>query len=482
MLRGKNPSVFGDSLFDLPHMLAGVQRIEHELLLFSLFGFVVGALDELVVDGCWLGLRLKRGVRDGRLPKGYELRPLTGRAAVFVPAWDEAKVIGAMVAHALKAWPHQEFTLFVGCYFNDPDTLTAAMAGARDDHRVRLVINEQEGPTTKADCLNRLYTALCAEEAKRGLRFTSIIMHDAEDMVHPAALSVIDRMLDEVRFIQLPVRPEPHKKSPWIAGHYSDEFAEAHAKSLVVRDGLGAAIPAAGVGCGFSREALAELAESRAAEGGEGPFSSECLTEDYELGLLVSSGGRNGRFLRVRDSSGDLVATRAFFPTTLDDAVRQKTRWIHGIALQGWDRLGWSGRPVDIWMALRDRRGPLTAVVLAAAYGLLLIEGLLAVARLLGWDESAPVSAALRTMLAISFAAFVWRALWRFGWTAREYGIVEGMRAIVRIPVGNIIAIMAGRRALKAYFRSLRGAEVRWDKTRHSEHPATDFDVRAALS
>ena len=93
-------------------------------------------------------------------------------------------------------------------------------------------------------------------------------MHDAEDMVHPAALAVMDRALAEVDFVQLPVRPEPQPASRWIAGHYSDEFTEAHAKALVVRDALGAAIPAAGVGCGFSREALASLARLRMASGG----------------------------------------------------------------------------------------------------------------------------------------------------------------------------------------------------------------------
>ncbi len=73
------------------------------------------------------------------------------------------------------------------------------------------------------------------------------------------------------------------------------------------------------------------------------PFAAECLTEDYELGLLVSRSGGSSRFLRVRDHLGELVATRAYFPGRLDDAVRQKARWIHGIALQGWDRLGWFG-------------------------------------------------------------------------------------------------------------------------------------------
>ena len=39
-----------------------------------------------------------------------------------------------------------------------------------------------------------------------------------------------------------------------------------------------------------------------------------------------------------------------------------------GIALAGWDRLGWSGGLAERWMRLRDRRALLAALVLAAAY------------------------------------------------------------------------------------------------------------------
>lgn len=199
---------------------------------------------------------------------------------------------------------------------------------------------------------------------------------------------------------------------------------------------------------------------------------TECLTEDYELGLLVGRAGGRSRFLRLCDGNGELIATRAFFPATLDEAVRQKTRWIHGIALQGWERLGWGGRAVDVWMALRDRRGPLIALVLAAAYGLFVIEGLVEAARLMGWGRHVPIEPGLRHMLEVSFAALVWRATWRFGFTAHEYGLAEGLRAVLRIPVANLIAILAGRRALTAYVRTLLGAKVHWDKTHHHRHPA----------
>lgn len=462
------------ALTGFAHLLRWLLVAEHELLLFATFWFVISAIDEAAVDISWLWLRLGGRAGAGRVPAGLAESPLLGHAAILVPAWHEAEVIGDMVAHTLKAWPQRDFIIYVGCYRNDPATLAAASAGAGGDPRVRIVVNGINGPTTKADCLNRLYAALRADEARSGVMYRNIVMHDAEDMVHPAALAVMDRALAEVDFVQLPVRPEPQANSRWIAGHYSDEFTEAHAKSLVVRDALGAAIPAAGVGCGFSREALASLARLRMATGENGPFASECLTEDYELGLLIARDGGRSRFLRMRDVKGQLVATRSYFPATFETAVRQKARWIHGIALQGWERLGWNGRPVEIWMALRDRRGPLTAVVLASAYLLLIIAGIVGAAQLAGLQASLVPSPLLRFMMTLSFISFAWRILMRFAFTAREYGVVEGLLAVLRIPVANIISIMAGRRALFAYVRTLRGAEVSWDKTSHGSHPAAD--------
>ncbi|MDG2004673.1 MAG: glycosyl transferase family protein [Novosphingobium sp.] len=460
----------------LRQVLAGLHVIEHELLLFATFWFIISALDEVAFDLSWVWLRLTGRLRERKLTQAEERTPLRGRTAVLVPAWHEAKVIGHTISHMLRAWPQDELTLYVGCYRNDPETITAAMTAAASEKRLRVVIHDEDGPTTKADCLNRLYAALCTDEMRRSGRYSSVVLHDAEDMVHPAALSVIDAALVDGDFVQLPVRPEPHPTSPWIAGHYSDEFAEAHAKTLVVRDAVGAAIPAAGVGCWFSRAALEGLCEHRLAENGDGPFAAECLTEDYELGLLVSRGRSKSSFIRAHDHLGQLVATRSFFPSSLEESVKQKSRWIHGIALQGWDRLGWSGRPIELWMSLRDRRGPLTALVLAAAYTLLAIEALLGLARVAGWQNALELSPALRVMLIVCFSSFAWRAAWRCYFTGREYGLTEGFRSILRIPVANIISIMAGRRALVAYIGTLRGASVSWDKTQHSDHPATDDD------
>ncbi len=453
-------------------LLHGLTLLEYELMLFAAFWFVIGIFDELAVDLVYFWHRIFRRKRTHHLVEDVAHRPLMGRTAVFIPAWQEAGVIGATVSHALKVWTQQELRIYVGCYRNDAATLIAAMAGAGADPRVRLVVHDADGPTTKADCLNRLYQALRDDETRCGQRARSVILHDSEDMVHPAALALIDLALTDADFVQLPVRPEPQRGARWIAGHYLDEFTESHAKAMVVRDLLGAALPAAGVGCAFTRDILDKLAGLREGEAVPGPFEAACLTEDYELGLLVARCGGRGHFLRLRDRDGSLVATRSYFPATLDASVRQKTRWIHGIAFQGWERLGWWGKPVDIWMALRDRRGPLVALVLAVAYFLLLLSPLLGIAGHYGLAGPREESVLLDAMIVICFLGLGWRAVMRFVFTTREYGWAEGLRAVVRIPIANIIAIMSGRRAFVAYLRSMAGRAPIWDKTAHNDHPA----------
>jgi len=446
---------------------------ERELLLFAGVFFLIGAVDELAIDVGWLWLKLTGRARTPRIDRGQaQGRPLTGPAAVLIAAWQESHIIEYTVAHALAAWPQAGLRLYIGCYRNDPDTLEAIMRGAGGDPRVRVVIHDADGPTTKADCLNRLYAAMQADEPRLGQGFRLVVLHDAEDMVDPAALALLDAALERADFIQLPVLPEAQRASRWIGSHYCEEFAEAHGKAMIVREALAASLPAAGVGCGFSRRMLAVLA---ARTGGPGPFATDSLTEDYELGLRIRALGGRSRFLRLRGEDGQLVATRACFPARIDHAVRQKARWIHGIALQGWDRLGWNGGAGERWMLLRDRRGPMTALVLFAGYLLLVLGAVLLAIRTFGargdlaalWRE-APL---LDALLAANFAAFLWRAAMRFVFTAREYGWQEGVRALARIPVTNMVAIMAGRRALAAYVAALFGAKPCWDKTFHHAYP-----------
>ncbi|VVS98227.1 glycosyl transferase family protein [Erythrobacter sp. EC-HK427] len=451
-------------------LLQWLAVIEHELLLFAGVFFLIGALDEMAVDSLWLWHRLRGKLVTHSVSRAdLRHRHLSGPTAVFIPTWQEQEVIGPTLSHALAAWPQKDLLFYIGCYRNDPATLQAAMGAAGNDPRVRLIVHDVLGPTTKADCLNRLYRAMQQDERRRGSKVRAVILHDAEDVVDAAALSLIDHGLEHNDFVQLPVLPLIDPQSRWVASHYCEEFAEAHGKALVVRDMLRVGIPAAGVGCGFRRSLLGNLAAMRGSDAG--PFSGQSLTEDYELGLSVTAQGGRGRFLRVRGEDGSLVATRSYFPADLPAAVRQKARWMHGIALQGWDSLGWSNRLAENWMRLRDRRGPLAALVLLAGYVLFVLAGMLMLLDLFGFERTTSMTPLLWTLLVLNFAALLWRMAMRFAFTARDYGVGEGLRAVLRMPVANVIAIMAARRALVAYGKTLLGQSVVWDKTVHDRHP-----------
>lgn len=443
----------------------------HELLLFAGIFFLIGALDDFAIDLSWLWLKVTGRAKTPRIDRtALQALPLHAPVAIFVPAWQESRVIGHMVRHALGSWPQATSRLYVGCYANDPATIEAASAACHGDKRLRIVIHESHGPTTKADCLNRLYEALKDDETRSGEAFGAVVFHDAEDLVDPAALSLLDAAIAEgADFVQIPVEPLPQSGRKWLGSHYCEEFAEAHAKAMVVRDAFGAGIPAAGVGCAVSRAALARLCQRRS---DSRPFASESLTEDYEMGLAVAESGGRCRFIRARGEDGLLVATRAYFPARLDQIVRQKTRWVHGIALQGWDRTGWGGSAKEFWMRARDRRGPFTALVLLMGYTLLALALLGGLARLFGHGAAVELSPLLEALILVNIVFFAWRALFRFALTAREYGLLQGFLAVLRFPVTNIIAIMAGWRAVAAYGPTLFGRAVVWDKTPHADHPA----------
>ena len=126
----------------------------------------------------------------------------------------------------------------------------------------------------------------------------------------------------------------------------------------------------------------------------------------------------------------------------------------------------------ESWMRLRDRRGPFSALVLLVGYTVLALAGLQLAAGAFGLAVPWRPDPWLAVLLVANAAAFTWRAVVRCAFTAREYGWAEGLRAVGRIPVSNVIAIVAGCRALLAYVRTLLGEPPQWEKTVHDIHPA----------
>lgn len=448
-------------------VITALDAVARETMLFAAIGFLVGGVDDIAVDFAWLWTRLWR--RSDRLPdtlEGYVLQE-PRRMAVFVAAWDEAGVIGAMLRASLARFDHPDYRIYVGTYPNDHATIAAVAAVAADDARIRLVIGPNDGPTTKADCLNALWAALLRDERSERIRVAAVELHDAEDMVHPAELRVIDALIGRYAAVQLPVLPLVDDKARLVSGHYADEFAEAHGKNLVVRQALGAGLPLAGVGCAIERGMLERIAAAR----GGVPFDADSLTEDYELGLHIAGLGGRGAFARVRERrGGPLVAVRAYFPATLETAVRQKSRWMTGIALAGWDRMGWA-RPLDLhehWMRMRDRRAPISVLILAIAYVALVAWGASLLGHALLDGGGLRLSDPMAGLLRVNAALLLWRLASRAVFTGVDYGWREAVWSLPRAFVGNLIALLAARRAMVAYIASLRGTALRWDKTQHT--------------
>jgi adsorption protein B len=383
-----------------------------------------------------------------------------GFMAILVPAWDESAVIASMLKATLKRLSYPDYRIFVGYYRNDP--ATAAAIASVVDERIEAVQVEADGPTTKADCLNHLYDALIAYETAADRSAKAVVLHDAEDVVHRYELRIYDGLIDRAAVIQLPVLPLIDPNSRWISGHYCDEFAEAHIKELVVREAVGAAIPLAGVGCAIARKPLAQLAAMHDGR----PFAGNSMTEDYEIGLRIGALGLKTMFVRIPAQPGEpgVVASRGHFPSTLGTAVRQKARWLGGIALAGWDRLGWEGGLGERWMRMRDRRGPLAALLLIAAYSAAFLWSQIWLAEALGAPVQVRLDPVLVILLVINGWLLAWRILMRACFTASAYGLREGLRSIPRIVVGNVIAMLAAARAVSLH---LRGGAKRWDKTRH---------------
>ncbi len=460
----------GDYLF----LWNGVIFLQQELLLFAAFWFLLSAIDDLLIDIIW-------GVRTvfRRLTIYRKQRPLSaddlpkpahsGLMVVFIPAWQEAQVIGTMLARTRLNWSESPvaYRIYVGCYPNDPASIAAVMRAARYDPTIRLVLCDDPGPTTKADCLNRLWRALTSDELKDGVKAKAIILHDAEDCVHADALRLFDYLIEKATAVQLPVIPVRVSGSRWISGHYCDEFAESHGKSLVVREAIGAALPLAGVGCAIERNRLGRIALERES----GPFDPKSLTEDYELGLGIGQQGGKVILARVLDRHGKYVGTRACFPDQLNAAVRQKARWMTGIALAGWDRLGWQGSMAEFWMRLRDRKAVLAAIVLCAAYLCIIVTVLLILAQASGLAKLPPLSPTARFLILANGIILLWRLTLRGIFVGREQGWREGLLSVPRSVIANIISIMAARKACWNYIRHIFGKPLVWDKTAHSHFP-----------
>lgn len=456
--------------------------VESGLILF--LGLAAGlALDDLFVDMVALVKGLKPKEVDQTELK--RLRRLPQKSiAVVVANWHEEDVIERMLRGNLSRLEYARVWFFVGVYPNDPGTLEAARRVSRQDARVVVVENPLPGPTTKGQMLNVIFRRAFEIEERQGHPFDLFMMHDSEDVLHPQSLLLVNSEADAADFVQIPVFSFPRRKTQFVASTYIDEFSELHTKDLLVRDALNAGVPSAGVGTAISRKlVLAMMARQ------EGQVLVEgSLTEDYILGLTASEMGFKtrfvSRFIAVRDKEGrlrrrDFIATREYFPSEWERAVRQKGRWVHGIVLQGGRMLPVSGSLARRYFLMRDRKGPIAASV--GVLGILLLAlNLVAREFFNGFYQSELVplylSPIVLGLFGFNLFAGAVRAVQRIRAVRLTQDWSAALLSVVRIPVGNFLNFFAVARAIRQDRAALKKGEApKWTKTTH-ELPA-DFGV-----
>jgi adsorption protein B len=400
-----------------------------------------------------------------------------------VPCWHEAAVIEDMLDTNLTAVGYHNYDVWLGVYPNDPETIARVTAAAARFPRIRHVVCPRDGPTTKADCLNAIYTGICAHEDAAGRRYEILLQHDAEDLVHPRALEAVRDACARVDMVQIPVFPLPTPLYRLTHGVYCDEFAEFHLKELFVRARLGGFVPSAGVGTAYRREAIEKLCEA----GGGQPFAIDSLTEDYITGLQLRRLNCSQTLLHawcappdkpqrsrrpIRRGSSELVATRAYFPFGLRAAIRQRSRWLTGNALQAWAAFGWRAGPGQLYWLWRDRKALIGSPASALA-NLLFLYGLarwFSLPATLRWnlEDWASGHTPLAAVLMANLAILAWRQSVRGLCSLRIYGFAHACATPLRAPWGNFLNVCATARALALFARSkaLR-RPLAWTKTDH---------------
>ncbi len=415
---------------------------------------LISGLDDLFVGLCWLTLRRRVPWPSPNERDSAPERP----TAIFVALWQEHAVTGQMLERTVSTLHYGNYDIFVGVYPNDDLTVRAVAEAARQHPRVQVAMLPHNGPTSKGDCLSCIFRYMQEHEKRTGNHYEIIVTHDAEDVVHPESLRLINWFAADYAMVQIPVLALPTPAHQLTHGLYCDEFAEFQLRDIPVRQALGGFLPSTGVGCGFARKALERLADSR-----DGSiFDPASLAEDYENGFQLHSMGYRQLFLPVQFENGAPVATREYFPRRPNAAASQRSRWIAGIVLQSWERHGWRAPWRQRYWLWRDRKG-IVGNLLSPISNLVYLLGLVRWRSLTPESTWAvPLYTATLTFAAVHIAMRSATAGYIYGW---KFAALSPLRVVW----GNAVNFLATAKALKHFFGSrFRGVTLRWHKTAHS--------------
>ncbi len=456
--------------------------------------FTIGGLNDFFIDLYYWFRQLYRQIFKRKLIKPLTLDQLLAvdekPVALILPAWQETGVIKRMLLNTLNTIDYRNYFIFVGVYPNDPETQAEVDQVSQAYPQVIKVVNSKPGPTTKADNLNEICRGLQQFEQQTGLNFDIVVLSDSEDIHHPLSFKLFNYLMPRFEMIQIPIIP---LETPWhsfVGGVYMDEFAEMHLKELLVREKIARILPSAGTSTAFWLSSLRKLDEGNTGQ----IFNPKSLTEDYEIGIKFGKLGLRQIMLiqwveRVVTKEGkpkprkvkELVATRAFFLTEFKKAMRQRARWVYGIAWQGLKNVGWDRRLKVNYSLMRDRISFFANFLYAFGYLLILYLLTVFVVHLFRPDFMIPPLVRAdeiwwKLALVVLFF-FFWRIVMRFIFVNKIYGAGQALLTPIRIVVGNVLNFASSGLAMLWLIRAISTKkEQTWIKTEH-EFPAEKLEV-----
>lgn len=355
--------------------------------------------------------------------------------SLLVPARHEEQVLEHTISRLLESG-HSRFEVIIIVGHDDPGTTEAARRAAeRAPDRVRVVVDHNV-PKNKPKALN---TALpeCTGDV--------VGVFDAEDIVHPDLLAHVDYAFRRTgaTVVQGGVQLVNYQSS-WFSLRNCLEYFFWFRSRLHLQADQGF-IPLGGNTVFVRAEVLREI----------GGWDPECLAEDCDLGVRLSSIGH-----RVVVAYDAALVTREETPDTISALLKQRTRWNQGflqVLRKGdWKRLS----------SFRQRvlaRYTLSSPFIQAFTGLTVIFGVVT-----ALFADLPVRMTMLTFLpaipTLATIVFEMVGLHDFG---RQYGVrirtSHYLKLVIGAPPYMVILAVA---AVRAVIREWRG-RTDWELTAH---------------
>lgn len=364
--------------------------------------------------------------RDGREP--------AHTFSLIVPARHEEAVLDVTLQRLSKS-DHPAFEIIVVVGDDDPATRKVAeRLAARRPDRLKVVV-DSSCPKSKPKALN---TALphCAG--------TITGVFDAEDDVHPDLLQRVDQCFQatDADIVQAGVQLMNFQSS-WLTVHNVLEYYFWF-RSRLHRHARQRFIPLGGNTVFIRTQVLRSVAG----------WDAECLAEDCELGVRLSSLGAHTAVFYEPD-----LVTREECPPTLTAFVRQRTRWSQGYL---------QTLSAGYWRQLPLLQQLLGVYILAMPFAMAIAWVLIPIAIGTAIGLKAPVPITLISFLpALPMVCMLVADVVGLGEFCREYGGRPSPRdygrLIFGLPLYQAVLTFSAARAVVRELRGIRG----WEKTAH---------------